>query len=255
MRTRVGSCLLVMGLAVLVTAPAQAIPFNLQVFVDVNGIPTQIGDVDEVDLGCVETVPGEAAHCSASSLSYGTSGPEGYTALSIDDLEFDIDNDPIVTGSMTVTNSQNFTQHYSLLFTLPVVSMPLGTLTSGSYRATLRDGGVDSNGATLTSDVSGGALYTALLDGADWQDLYVHPQSFSSSGTATTTIPVMQFGSPVPLAGPAVNTDIGIRLDFNLTGLDRATFTSNHTVNPVPEPQTGALVALGLALLAKRRRH
>ena len=79
--------------------------------------------------------------------------------------------------------------------------------------------------------------------------------SFSSTGSATTTIPIVSFGQPIPTPGPAVTGSIGIRLDFNLTALDRATFTSNHVVNEVPEPQTGALVALGLALLAKRRRH
>jgi hypothetical protein len=240
-----------MGIAVLATAPAQAIPFNMQVFVDVDGVPTQIGDVDEVQLGCVDTVPGEAAHCVASDLAYGP----GYEALNIVSLDFLIDNDPIVNGSMTVTNSQPFSQHYSFIFTLPVPALPAGTLTSGSFQGTVRDGGVEANGATITTDAAAGAFYTALLDGNDWQDLYLHPQSFSSSGTATTSIPALNFGIPVPVAGPAVAASIGIRVDFNLTGLDRATFTSVHTVTEVPEPQTGALVALGLALLAKRRRH
>ena len=254
MRTCVYVVSRVVFVALMATAPAQAIPFNLQVIAD--GV--QIGDVNEGDLGCVETIPGEAATCLASGLEYGPS----YTALTIDNLDFQIDNDPIVNGSMTVTNSQNFTQHFTLIFTLPVSPISAPTQTSGSYRATVRDGGVDANGATLaTQDPSNlgdpgyGALYTALLDGNDWQDLYLHPQSFSSTGTATTNVPTVTFGSPVPIPGPAVNTSIGIRLDFTLTAFDRATFTSNHLVTP--EPQTGALMALGLAVLAgaKRRRH
>jgi len=237
--------------ALMAIAPAQAIPFNLEVIAD--GV--QIGDVNEVELGCVDTVPGEAAVCVAAGLEYGPS----YTAINIEQLNFEIDNDPIVNGSMTVSNSQNFTQHFTLIFTLPVAPISAPTQTSGSYRATVRDGGVEVNGATLATqdpldvtDPGYGALYTALLDGNDWQDLYVHPQSFSSLGSATTNVPVVTFGSPVPLAGPAVTTSIGIRLDFTLTGLDRATFTSNHIVTP--EPHTGALMALGLAVLAVRRR-
>ena len=246
MRTCVYVVSRIVFVALMATAPAQAIPFNLLVVAD--GV--QIGDVHEGDLGCVETVPGEAATCVATGLEYGPS----YTALSIDDLNFQIDNDPIVNGSMTVTNAQNFTQHFTLTFTLPT-SVAGPTDTSGSYRATLRDGGVEVNGATLTSDPGFGALYTARIDNADFQDLYVDPQSFSSTGSATTNIPLVTFGSPVPIPGPGVTTNIGIRLDFTLTAFDRATFTSNFLVTP--EPHTGALMALGLAVLAgaKRRRH
>src|SRR5688572_18291122 len=105
MRIGVGFCLGI-GMTALATAPVHAIPFNLEVFAD----GAQIGDVDESELGCVDTVPGEAAQCTATGLEYGPS----YTALTIEDLDFQIDNDPVVNGSMTVTNSQNFTQHFTL---------------------------------------------------------------------------------------------------------------------------------------------
>jgi PEP-CTERM motif len=252
MRTCVYVVSRVVFVALMATAPAQAIPFNLTVTAD--GV--QIGDVDETDLGCVDTVPGEAATCLATGLEYGPS----YTALTIENLNFQIENDPQVNGSMTVFNNQNFTQHFTLIFTLPVSPISAPTDTSGSYRATVRDGLIENNGATLATQDPGdlgdpgyGALYTALIDGNDWQDLYLHPQSFSSTGTGTNNVPLVTFGSPVPIPGPAVNTSIGIRLDFTLSGLDRATFTSNHLVTP--EPHTGALMALGLAALAKRRRH
>jgi hypothetical protein len=266
MRTRVGFvlCCLVMGFTLLVTAPARAIPFNMRILTadPLTGMSEEIANVNEVELGCDDVIPGETATCDGSNLPYG----DDYEALQItfggpnpEDI-FTIDNDPVITGTVTVTNSQAFTQHFSLIFTLPVAAMP-DSVTSGSYRATVRDGGLDGNGSTLATQDPGnildpghGWLYLALIDGAPYgQNLYPHPQSFSSSGAATTSIPTMTFGIPVAVDGPAVNTSIGIRLDFTLTGNDRASFTSNHIVN-VPEPHTGALLALGLALFARRRR-
>ncbi len=231
------------GFAVLATAPAQAIPLSLQIYAD--GV--LIGDVDETHLGCVDNPDGVSAHCFAEDLAYGGE----YPLLNIDLLDIDIDSDPVVTGTTGVTNLFGVTQQFTLLFTLPVVAMPGGTLTGGSYRGTVTDNNGD--GATV-STVPGSALYTAQLDGANWQALYPHVASTSAGLFGSAAIPTMNFGTPIPsLPGPAVAKSIGIKLDFNLTALDSASFTSVHVVN-VPEPQTGALMALGLALLAKRRR-
>jgi hypothetical protein len=173
--------------------------------------------------------------------------------LNIDLLDIDIDSDPVVTGTAGVTNLFSVTQQFTLLFTLPVTPIPGGTKTGGSYRGTVTDN--NGNGATV-STVPGSALYTAQLDGANWQTLYAHAASTSAGSFLSASIPTQTFGTPIPsLLGPAVATSIGIKLDFNLTAFDSASFTSNHVVQPIPEPQTGALMALGLALLAKRRRR
>jgi hypothetical protein len=256
-------------MGVLTIAPAQAIPFQMQisVFDTVSNSSVEIANVDETVMSCDDVIPGQSAVCDAQDLQYGSS----YTAIEVDFGcggavdpgtcdDFEIDNDPNVTGSMTVTNTFNTTQHFTLLFTLPVSAISAPTQTSGSYRATFRDGG-EVNGATLATqdplhpmDPGTGAFYQALIDNAVYgPQLYVHPQSFSSAGSATGNVPVATFGSPVPFVGPAVSTSIGIRLDFTLTPFDRATFTSNHFV--IPEPHTGALMALGLAVLAARRRR
>ena len=235
---------LALGVALLVTGPAQAVDFGLQVFAD--GV--LIGDVDQSRLGCVDGADGVTAHCEVQDLVYGGD----YPLINIDNISIDIDSDPVVTGVTGVTNLFSTTQQFTLIFTLPVAPIPGSTLTGGSFRGTVTDN--DGNGATI-STVAGSALYTAQLDGANWQSLYPHNIAIAAPAFGSQAITTQSFGSPIPsLPGPGVASSIGIRLDFNLTAFDSASFTSNHVVI-APEPQTAALVAIGLALIAMRRRH
>lgn len=245
--TRVFSALSMAGFGLLATAPAQAVDFRLDVFAD--GV--LIGEnVDQTRLGCVDNPDGVSAHCQVEDLVYGGD----YPLVNIDSLDIVIDSDPVVTGTLAISNLNSVTQQFTFLFTLPIAPAIPSPLTGGSYRGTVTDR--DGNGATV-STVSGSALYTAMIDGLNWQSLYPHSTSVSAGSFLSASIPSTAFGAvPVipSLPGPAVTTSIGIKLDFNLTGLDSASFTSNHVV-AVPEPQTLALVGLGLALLAGRRRQ
>jgi len=56
------------------------------------------------------------------------------------------------------------------------------------------------------------------------------------------------------LGGPALSS-IELELDFFLTSFDSVQITSEHQVEPVPEPASGALIGFGLALLAAGRRN
>ena len=238
--------LLSLGLTLLASAPALAIPVTLEVFAD--GV--SIGTANETSLGCVDNPDGVSAHCYVADLPYGVE----YPLVNIDTLELDLDSDPVVTGTTAITNTFSTTQHITLLFTLPITPIPGATLTGGSFRGTVTDR--DGDGATLATFGPGTAFYTALIDGADWQTLYPHSQSVAAGQFLSSNVPSTNFGSPIPsLLGPPALTTIGIRLDFTLTPFDSASFTSNHVVNPVPEPQTAGLLLIGLALLAKRRRH
>jgi hypothetical protein len=233
------------GLVLFATAPALAIPVTLDVFAD--GV--HIGTANQDNLGCTNNPDGVSANCFVQNLPYGTE----YPLLNIDEISLHIDSDPVVTGTTVITNTFSTTQHITLLFTLPVTAIPGATLTGGSFRGTVTDR--DGDGATLATFGPGSSLYTAMIDGADWQTLYQHNQSFSAGQFLSSNVSSTNFGSPIPslLGPPALNT-IGIRLDFTLTAFDSASFTSNHVVIPVPEPHTAGLLLIGLALLGKRRR-
>jgi len=66
------------------------------------------------------------------------------------------------------------------------------------------------------------------------------------------------FGLPGPtIPGPAVNSAIGIFLNFSLSPGDRVTFNTNFIVEPpapVPLPAALPLMIMGLGSIALKRR-
>src|SRR5262245_41619739 len=202
--------LLVFASSLSLATPASAVSAGLEIFVG----GQQMGD--GVEIGCVDNPDGVSAHCQVQDLVYGGE----YPLVNIDEINIDIDSDPVVTGTTGVTNLFTTTQQITLLFTLPVAPLNPSTLVGGSYRGTLTDNNGD--GATIAAP-TGSALYTSQLDGVNQQTLYPDPNSFSAGSFLSVNIPSTSFGSPIPsLAGPAVATSIGIKLDFTLTGLDSA---------------------------------
>jgi hypothetical protein len=240
---------LLLALVLLVNARANAVNFTLDVYAD--GV--HIGFADSTRLGCVDNPDGVSAHCQVTDLPYGAD----YPLVNIDEINIDVDSDPVVTGTITSTNLQPITQLFTYVFTLPVSPMSSPTLTGGSARGTLTD--TSGDGATMTAGPSG-AVYTALIDGSPYgappnsTQLLFGPYSIAAGGNPPANIPSSSFGSPIPsYSGPGVTSSIGIQLQFNLSGLDQASITSNHVV-VVPEPQTAALLGVGLGLIAIRRR-
>jgi len=241
MRLRVYVALSPVVVAMMAAVPAQAVPFTLDIYAD----GTLLETVDNSDLGCTDTGT-FTTECSATDLAYSNGS---YTALRINSIDLQLDSDPLVDGNIAVSNEQGFTQRFTFVFTLPISSIPGATIQSGSISGSVADG-FEGDGATISAP-AGEAIYQARIDGVDTNALHADPASFSAPAFDIGSIPAASFG---PLLGGPALTNIELELDFYLTSFDSVQITSEHQVEPVPEPASGAMVALGLALLAARRR-
>jgi len=234
---------LVGGIVFFVASAALAIPLSVDISID----DTYVTTIDEVRLGCVDQGDGVSAICNASDLEYGLNEEYNQMSLGVTDLLIDID--PTVSGNITISNIDVVSHRFTLAFSLPITAIPGATLQGGAISGTLTDGLGD--GATVSAP-SGESIYTALIDAVALHFLLSDPHSDSTFTSGPVTL--ADFGTPIPslLGGPA-NASIGIILDFELTPFDTVSFNSEFTVEPVPEPATGALLALGLVALAGRR--
>jgi hypothetical protein len=169
--------------------------------------------------------------------------------------DLNLDPDPFLNGAFAVTNNTGSTQAYILTVILPIApAIPGGTLVGGSIGGSVTD--ANFNGvATLTA---GTALFDGIIDGTTVLSITPAggPWSAPFAG-GTTSIPATNVGLPGPtIPAIAAANNIAIRLQFSLTAGDTASFTSFFVVEPIPEPATALLFALGLGGLtfAGRRR-
>ena len=162
-------------------------------------------------------------------------------------------SDPFINAVYGVTNNLGTTQNLILSVSVPVSpTITPSSLIGGSTGGSINDANFDGVG-TLATLGSGQPFYAGLIDGVTVLPLYADPFSVSvpfAGGTAL--IPALNAGLPGPtIPGPAVLSSIGIDHRFSLTAHDTAALTSFFVA--VPEPTTGALLALGGLLLAARR--
>lgn len=164
-------------------------------------------------------------------------------------VHFVIEPDPTITGNVALTNLGAATQNYTFNFNLPV-GVPFNpSVLNGSVGVTAT---ADATAATVAT-VAPDALYTALINGSSVHTLMNNPSSVSANAF-DSAVATDRFGIPAPIAGGAVNTSIGISLHFSVTPGDQAGITSQFTANPVPEPSSLMVLALGSLALVRRRK-
>lgn len=161
-----------------------------------------------------------------------------------------------VTPSYTLKNLSGDQRDYLIRATMPV--QPAASATYWGYVG----GGVtdvDGNGAFLSGDASlSPYLYMSLVDGAMFQGALDSSRSVQSGAFQTKifqSIDSAYFAFPHPypsethVAGPAVNSEIGIQLAFSLSGGDFAHFNSLLDVRRVPEPSAFWIAVTAILLL------
>jgi hypothetical protein len=166
-----------------------------------------------------------------------------------------LDFDPFISASVDVVNNTALTQTYTLIFTLPIApAITTGSLIGGSTQGGLTDANFNGIG-TLSTVGPGTALYYGQIDGVDVLPLFSHLKTINvpfAGGSASDSTSAGLPGPTIP--GPNALTSIGIKHQFSLTPGDRATFTSFFVVNPVPEPSSLSLLAIGVLMVLRRRK-
>ena len=203
-----------------------------------------------------------ALNCSAAGTLTTCEGAGFSTAgYSLDAWQLFFDQDPSLNGSFTLTNLSPNVQPFILTVSLfvPPIASPISVNGSlGAGKLTDANGG----GAELKT-VAPIALYTARIDGSPVHTLLDDPQDFvvpigpTGGGGGSVSIGPASFGPNV--LAQSINSLIGTAFEFTLTAGDTVflpfTFSADPiNSNPVPEPATFALVAIGFAGFGFSRR-
>jgi hypothetical protein len=168
-----------------------------------------------------------------------------------------------IVANVTVMNTSSITETFYIYLSDDINGdYSGGSLVGGSVAGTFTD--LNGNGVTVSSPTTTPAdsIYNAFVDGSA-SDIFagttVGTLLEGASGSATSffsgTFAGESFGDFPTIPGgigPAINTNFGILLGFQLTAGDTAAFTTSMAI---ATPAPGVLAMFGIAGLSRRRRR
>ena len=167
--------------------------------------------------------------------------------------ENEVEVDPGLGFGLTITNTQSFTETFSIVLDVAVPGWSDGTLQGASIGGSVSDTNFDGNASLMAADPS---LMGAFLDGNRQIDLGSGLDvSVDILGGTSTFGPFSKglSGGAATIVGPSTTDGLlSIEIDFTLSAGDTASFSGGYLVEYVPSP--AAILALG-GLGAFRRRR
>lgn len=157
----------------------------------------------------------------------------------------------VVSGSQTFYNMSASSRTYTYYQYAPVSGDSGGNVMNGSITTTLTD--LNGNGATLSTNPAGAAIYTATINDVAVQTLWNSQFGFAvGQFLSGATVPASFTNVPMPAGVPA-DGNAGVVLRFTLSAGDAVSFA--YTFNVVPGPGALALLACaGCATNGRRRK-
>jgi hypothetical protein len=238
----------------------RTLALSLPLLLPVSASATHIVEVTVGVVGDMTTLDDAELSCSGGSCSLTGPVPGGSGTWMLTSASLTLDPDPSVLAITAVTNTSAVTQTFVVNVTLPIApSFGPPSLIQGSISGSLTDTssatGLGVSGSASLTAVSGGSVYTGLIDGNVVRTLLGDPFSVGVAvANGSTTIGPADFGIPVrESVAVATTTDIGIELRFQLSPGDSASFTSVFDVIPVPEPALALLAVFGVGVFGVRR--
>lgn len=187
------------------------------------------------------------------SNDFSVSGNQTLTDFSVD-WNLMMNPDPYIDGFVTITNLSSSAQNFTVNLSLPVTPAFAPGLMGGSIDATVYD--LNGNGSAMLQPQgsTSNPIYFGRIDGAN-TTLVMFAQVLNCLGVnCSANSGESQMPAYIPVSG--VNTSIGTRLQFNLSGNDRVTFATHFEVLPVPVPASAWLMGSALlGLVGARRRR
>lgn len=188
--------------------------------------------------------------------------PDGSFSAHVDQTEpsfslvadLNLNADPTVAGSFTLTNLSSITQFFSVSATLATAPIPPPTKVGGFFGdVTYTDANGDSSVTVATNGTD--PFYRAQIDGATIVGLGSFNATAFGGPHVFGTISQTAFGTPIPSSpGPGVAISIGVAFPaFSVTPGDSIQVPFEFVVNAAPEPSFASLFAMGTALILLAR--